>query len=356
MKRVALAAIGFGAAVTAAAPPLAAEPTCEPVAIVDGDPALVASLQSRLVERGIAIDEATPDACPAVRATVVRDGAAVRITVIEPSGAAVARDVTTEEIAATWIESRVRMDVGAPLLAARVPVAVPRGGAAPGAAPSPAAADTMMVAVAAPRRDPLSIAVAIESSFAGDGTDWRSYSLAACARIGPLCVGALGRLGDNEASVHDDMFIIAKRSSRDLLLTASLPIRGRTFTIAPNVGAGVGWMRTRQVGEPLFGPDTCTDPTVDGTCELPEPINEATRGLRLAAGVTVSLPINARVAFDFGVTGELLAGGHTELYVRDNPFDGMADGSDGYTDDFFEYPGEPDRFFRAGIGLRIGLP
>jgi hypothetical protein len=115
-------------------------------------------------------------------------------------------------------------------------------------------------------------------------------------------------------------------------------------------------MRTRQVGEPLFGPDTCTDPTVDGTCELPEPINEATRGLRLAAGVTVSLPINARVAFDFGVTGELLAGGHTELYVRDNPFDGMADGSDGYTDDFFEYPGEPDRFFRAGIGLRIGLP
>jgi hypothetical protein len=28
----------------------------------------------------------------------------------------------------------------------------------------------------------------------------------------------------------------------------------------------------------------------------------------------------------------------------------------GYPDDFFEYPGEPDRFFRAGIGLRIGLP
>jgi hypothetical protein len=27
-----------------------------------------------------------------------------------------------------------------------------------------------------------------------------------------------------------------------------------------------------------------------------------------------------------------------------------------FPDEFFEYPGEPDRFFRAGIGLRIGLP
>jgi hypothetical protein len=289
----------------------------------------------------------------------------------------VARGVTTEEIAATWIESRVRTDVGAPLLAARMIAAPPpEGGASPGA--TAPAADAMLGTAAPPTRDPLSIAVAIESSFAGDGTDWRTYSLSACARIGPVCVGALGRLGDNEASVHDDMFIIAKRSSRDLLVTASLPIRGRRFTLSPMVGAGVGWMRTSQRDEPLFTPvepGACAeDPTISPEyCELPDRVDVTTRGARLAAGVSLSIPLGDRVALDIGVSGELLTGAHTDLYVRDDPWgdesvpcepedpspDCAPDGTmtdPGYPDDFFEYPGEPDRFFRAGIGLRIGLP
>jgi len=365
MKQSVFAAIGFGVALLGASVPLAAEPYCEPVAIVDGDPALVTSLQARLIERGIAIDDAASDGCPPLRATIMRQGNVVAVTVVEPSGASVDRSVTTADIAATWIESRVRHDVGAPLLAVRMrPPTI-----APGTTAPVAVVDTPPVASAGPVHAPLSMAVWMENGSADDSSSWRAYAASACVRLGPTCVGVLGRVSENAEITHDDGFTFAERDSRDVLLTVAAPLYVGRVTLLPSVAAGVGWMTTRQIDEPLGPPlpegECVSDPGLPAEyCELPPQLRVTTRGGRLALGVSVSVPLGNSVALELGISNEWLLGAHSTPLRRDVGFFDPADPGrcppDGdpvmCPDDFIEYPGEPTRLLRVGIGLRVGLP
>ncbi len=368
MKWAASAVCGL-AVLSAAAGPTAAEPACDPVAIVEGDPALVSSLSAQLIRRGIAIDEAadSEDPCPAVRATGAQDGGAVSVTVEQPDGEKVERDVTTTEIAAIWIESRMRRDVGAPLLAVRVPLVV-NPGPAPGATPV-VDAGVAGTAFAVRGRDRVSLSARIENGSADDGSGWRTYSAAVCGRIGPLCVGLLGRIGENpEAFSEEPEFTAVTRDSKDLMLTASWPLRAGRLTILPEVGVGIGSMTTRQLGEVVdgyFPPDECwTDPPIPPElCEIPAPLNVTTWGGRLSAGLTLVIPLHDRIALDIGVSAEWLQGAHTDPHLREAPPECDPDGNpfpcvdmgDIY-DEFIEYSGEPSRLFRAGIGVRVGLP
>lgn len=91
----------------------------------------------------------------------------------------------------------------------------------------------------------------------------------------------------------------------------------------------------------------------------------------MSAGLTLVIPLHDRIALDIGVSAEWLQGAHTSPHLRDVLVPDMPfppepcepDGDPTWCDDMgeiydelLEYPGEPSRFFRAGIGLRVGLP
>ena len=67
--------------------------------------------------------------------------------------------------------------------------------------------------------------------------------LAACARLGPACLGALLRL-DGDASGGED--VAAQDTSRfalEILATGSVPFDLGAVHVSPGVGVGLGWLR-----------------------------------------------------------------------------------------------------------------
>ncbi len=363
----------IGSLVCAGHDPSVADTACEPFLLVDGDPVLVSSLTRQLTQRGIAVDGPASEQCPAVRATVVRDGQSVSVTLVDQRGARHRRRVTTTDIAATWIESRIASDVSTPLLSGRTPPPEP----APTLAP-PGSVDEAVTRPTPPsRRGPVSATAAIETGAGSDSSSWRSYAVSACAPLGPMCVGVLGRFGTNPDHTHNDGLTFADRTSTDVYVTASLPLTLGRATVQPEIGAGVGWLRTRQVDEPFppfATPEECAFMGIDpALCVEPDKFDITSRGVRAAIGLRASVPLADRVALDLGISAELHVGAHTDVYLRDYPYadDGCIDdpvspgcGPDGMPlpppspeeDPFLQYAGEPGSVLRAGIGLRVGLP
>lgn len=259
---------------------------CVPTAVLTGAPELVSPLANELRMLGVA-SEATPD-CPAVTADVERGRSGFTISLREPNGRHVTRNLSDLRISATWIDSWLHQDLGASLLAARLP-------------PTPAASvSSEQTAATAPalssRR--YQATMGYESITRDRSVPWQGARGGLCTNLGPSCVGmqvALARRA-SEYSLENELFEFSERSV-DLLAAIQWPIElGRT-TLSPHLAIGAGWFETKRAGIP-----TCP---VDGANCPPEPeaMDAARRGTwspRADAGLALSLPIASALHLRLG--------------------------------------------------------
>ncbi|HEY5927559.1 MAG TPA: hypothetical protein VIV11_38005, partial [Kofleriaceae bacterium] len=196
------------------ASPHASAAECPATAVLDGDGALVDSIDTELSRRGVATDPIAN--CPAAKARIERRGAGVTVIVTDPNGRRSERTLADLDAAASLIESWARQDMNAAaLLGWTEPPPLVTEARVDEVSPPP-------VPVAAARvRDPFSVVVGAESSVAFNGTSWFGGRAAACVRVGPLCAGASAR-----------MLSADPRRSYDVLAGVDLPIAlGRRITL-----------------------------------------------------------------------------------------------------------------------------
>jgi hypothetical protein len=278
---------------------------CRVTAVLDGDGALVDAIDSTLRARGIAT-KATA-ACPTTTALVERRDNAIAVTITDPSGRRSTRTLDDATAAATLIESWARQDMNALALVGWIEPA----------APSTIEASPRIDAVAtvAPRgrtRDPLSLAVAGESSFGFDGSAWLGARANLCVRIGPVCAAATARyLADGT------------RSDVDVLGGVQVPVAlGRRVVLVGGAGVGAGQFRSPFSRGEAMTTKTATSVRVDAHVSL---------------AVMLSRYIGIHVGASAGLSPQAPMIIETE---GDAPLDN----------------GEPTGFVRAEIGLRIGVP
>jgi len=244
-----------------------------------------------------------------VHAELQRRGDAV---VVLGDGSSV-RVVEAPSTAATVIESWVRTDVEAPLLAVR-PLAADEPAAS--AATSPAASvDTAVVARRPPPRG-VQLFAAGETSFASDRSSWVGVGVGACVMIGPVCAAARLRFS-TLAWGAEEWHGEAGRSATELLVGGDIPLRVGGFTISPGFAAGIGMTHTRLER--------------DGMVARAE-----TGGLRADVHASLSLPLRRRLAFEVSVAGDLTQSTHVE------------------SSSSIQLPEEPRTQIRVGVGLRYG--
>jgi len=279
----------------ALAPSLAAA-ECRPTVTLVGDAALVASIGTDLVGRGIAIERA--GSCPATSATIERRDDGLVVWISDAS-----REVREVQTAAAVIESFVRDDVGSPLLAAR-----------------PIARHTYDddLALPAPLVWPsgLHLVAGLETSFANDATEWLGVRLSACYMIGPLCPGVRLRGSAVANEEDDDWDPTWRRKSSELLVAIDAPIRVGTYLVTLGVAGGIGGVSTKN------------NPVVPNRSS----------GFRAEAMLAVSIPLSPKLALDVYATATAAQKVENEV--------GFA------AEDMV--PPEPVGFLRLGVAMRWG--
>src|SRR5207248_1241350 len=93
--------------------------------------------------------------------------------------------------------------------------------AAPIAPPGAAAPVVESVVATAPARDPLdrlAVSASYEQAWTDAASRWSGFGVAACARVGELCIGARARYLDETESTK---LTAASRTDTSLLATAS---------------------------------------------------------------------------------------------------------------------------------------
>jgi hypothetical protein len=331
-----------------------------------------------------------PPGCPSVRVTVRADGEAVVVSLRDPSGRSATQVVTNAHVAATWIESWVHPELGAPLLAGREAVRA-RPGPASAAFPDPRLAgevgpgdtgvgvelDELGRAIPAslPFRG-LFFGASAEKLYASDDSEWRGVSLSACARWGPLCPGLLFNVGDSHGFLPEGAWSSVDRVSVDLLASLKAPFAVGRMEVAPGIGVGLGGLRTSGA---LCDADAAGDTF---SCDVAETATW-TVGPRAEMGIAGTFPISDRVSLlvtaSLGFAPMARSGSlpDDDVPVTPGPDDPDPDGSvpdpadpddpggtegspgsDGQPLDPLTQPvpGEPSQFTRIGIGLSVALP
>jgi hypothetical protein len=279
---------------------------CRATAVLDGDGVLVDTIDSTLRERGIAT-KATA-ACPTTTALVERRDNAIAVTITDPYGRRSTRTLEDVDAAASLIETWARQDMNASALVGWIEPAQPAMVDAP-------RIDAVTTRAATPHervRDPLTLAVAGETSLGFDGTPWLGARATACVRVGPVCAGANARILSNES-----------RRSIDLLAGVELPIAlSRRVVFVTGASAGAGSFRA-----PFFRGEVMT--------------KKSLVGVRLDARASLAISLSRYVGLHVGVS------------VGGSPQAPMTTATDG---DSIVDNDEPRGFVRADIGLRIGVP
>ena len=347
---VALAAVALSSATRAAAQPAARErlARCSPAARVSGDAELAHQLRLELAVLGVRTQD-IPPSCPAARVTVSAAGERVSVALLDASGRRARQLVTTTQVAATWIESWVHPEIGAPLLAARVAVPVQSTVESVDSA-APATATVLRGFV---------LAAAAERLYASDTSDWRAVSLSACARLGQLCPGLVARLADNRDFVSDGQWAEIDRLGFDLLAGVSAPFEVGSMQLTPSFALGLGLLRSAS--------DSCGDVGPDGQCTATHGVSYSV-GPRAELGVAGAFRIASRLSLVVSGSVALAPMARGAPMPPESPPD---DGSPPDTPDPVDpgdgdqpensppdpgLPGEPDRFTRIGVGLALELP
>jgi hypothetical protein len=360
--RLGSAVVVLGAAI-AAHGPAAADPSCPPAAHVAGDAELGHAVVLELSILGVMSAE-VPAGCPVAEVMVEPSGDGVAVTLRDGAGRQAAQVVTDAEVAASWIESWVHPEIGAPLLAAR---------SAPGATAvvEPAADVTVASAAARPGRFAyrgLTLGAAAELTSASDGTDWRALSASVCARFGVLCAGLTGRATDNRGISMDGGQTEVNRYQIELLATLGVSLAIGRMTLVPSAGLGLAYEETGRGG----GGTSCNDPD-DPTgmmCEPPYAIDDGftaySVGPRAELGLTGAFAIAGPLSLTLGVAMSFAPTARTEAAEPDYAveyFKAIANGTDPampppdgsgllfLPEESYQLPAEPSRMTRISLGL-----
>jgi hypothetical protein len=288
-------------------------------------------------------------------------GDGVAVTLRDGAGRQAAQVVTDAQVAASWIESWVHPEIGAPLLAAR---------AAASAVAEPAAAEVTARAPARPARFAyrgLTLGAAAEMTSASDGTDWRALSASVCARFGVLCAGLTGRGADNRGISMDGGITEANRYQLEVLATVGASLSIGRMTLVPSAGIGLAYEETSRAG----GADCVTQPDPSGmVCDPPYAIDDGftaySVGPRAELGLGGAFPIAGPLSLTLGVAISFAPMARSEPaepgYARDY-FDAVNGGSDPdmpppdgtmdpfYAEESYQLPAEPSRMTRISLGL-----
>ena len=272
--------------------------------------------------------------------------------------------------AATWIDSWLQDDLGAPLLAirARPPsasaqTAPPAGG--PGArgipqkdqspgATSPAAASSWLAGLA------------YENASADDGGDWRGLRADVCKRLGPSCLGLSTRISETTgANAPGDDFARFEQSSLDAMAKVQFPVSIGQSTLLPHLALGASWLRSARIAQ-----GDCVDIQGDGFgCEFlgleEEAAARSSWAPRAEAGLALSVPLASSLRLHLGASLDLRPLGQRSKVVEtsDPGFpEPCGDPIDepNCTDQptflpILAMPSDPEQFLRLSIGLQVQL-
>jgi hypothetical protein len=264
---------------------------------LSGEAATVANVSAILDERGVAT--ATSGACAAIAVRLDRTGEGAITIVIDGREPRTVGDVAT---AATVIESWVRTDVEAPLLATRAVAAEPVAVAAP-VTPPPTGHTIQWFTLA-------------ETAVASDRTSWLGVQLGACIRLGPVCAAARVRI----AGVADGPGMWEHGLDRrgvELLVGGDIPMKVGSWMLAPGFGGGVGTVFTR-------------------LHDLEGKMGAEIGGLRADAHVAAAYPLTKKLALELDLSFGLTQATHIESFSP-TPL-----------------PDVPTALFRFGAGIRYG--
>ncbi len=362
MNHRAPAALAIAALVSA--PRMGTAGPCAPRAELDGEPIAVERVADELGRLGVTVASAAPG-CPAVKAVVSldRDGG-IAVAVRGAAQRSEGRVVSDAALAAVWIDSWLRDDLdgwSAPPPARRV--AVVETTSTPVLAPP---SDVTPVAPARSVFERFAISFAYEQAWTDDGSSWSGGNIAACVRVGALCIGGRAR-GAWQPELKTDVSA-AERSDLSVLATASLPIDLGNMFIAPEVGLGVGQFSTRRIDgcKPTMIPDPNCDP-MDPMCVMPPPtmcdptapgaanglvyvgdaLDETSYTPRIALALRVAIPLFRHVWLDGLASYTIAPLGHRETYGAAAPNTPTM---------LFGLPGEPGTGVQLGVGIRVGAP
>jgi hypothetical protein len=316
-----------------------------------------------------------------VSAMVVVEGEGISVAVQNASRRSEGRVVGDPKIAAAWIDSWLRDEIEVaswtiampatepPSALTSTPVALTDGASF---APLPIAP-----AVTVSPLERFGLSAAFERSWTNDETTWDGFDITGCMRVGAVCLGGRLRAGFQYEQRFNDA--IADRSDIVALGTVSIPFTVGQVSIAPELGLGVGRMRTQRVEAcsappPSMGmePNTpgCSDPT-DPMCQMVPidpgtgascidasgtPTNEKYVGdsydkttylPRVALALRFAFPIVRHVWLDAVAAYTL-----TPITSRV----GFDDPDTMVQDENIAMPAEPWKGYQLGVGIRVGIP
>ncbi len=300
---------------------------CGPAALLVGPPGLTQAVAASLARSGIATREAP--GCAPVRVRLDRRDGAIDLSIDDGYGRHSERRVGSADTVAALVESWARADLADDLLVrgpASDTIAAPAAPLALAATAAPAAAP----APAPSRR--FGVGVAGESSIASDATLWLGASAGGCARVGPLCAGALARLGADQGLSGASRQRGASRLGFDVLMAASVPLSLGPVALAPGAGVGVGWLRSR-------APATDAGVGGAGRGEQEGDSENDSGGLRAEVSMAVLVPLGRELSLSLIAAADIAP---------------LARASQMQSDD--AVPREPWAYLRLGAGLRWGTP
>jgi hypothetical protein len=266
---------GLIASCLAASLPARAGTACPPAAIVEGAAEIVTPVAAVLRRRGL---RSEPSGCGrVVRASLAArpDLKAYSLHIEDGYGRVSDREIADASTAASLIESWT-IDEDADVLAPRpAPVTIERAPVAglPRAAAAPAAFRVMTLG---------------EIMTGTDGSLWYGGALAACGRIGSICLGGRARIARDGGDGGGGLPGTLTRSRIDAGAVAFLPLSRGAFTFSPMLGLGMVWTRSA-LNAMLWEPSSMLEMSTDD----------------LSLGAEAGLTVARTVTQHLSVVGEL---------------------------------------------------
>jgi len=209
----------------------AASAACPPVAIVEGAAEIVTPVAAVLRRRGL---RSEPSGCGrVVRASLVTrpDQTAYALHIEDGYGRVSDREIADASTAASLIESWA-IDEDADVLAPRgAPVTIESAPVAPLPPPTAAPAAFRVMTLG-------------EISTASDGSVWYGGALAACGRVGSICLGGRARIARDGGGGGGGLPVTFARARMDAGAAAVLPLSLGAFTFTPTIAVGIAWLRS----------------------------------------------------------------------------------------------------------------
>lgn len=337
---------------------------CKPTALVSGDPELAQSLGHQLRRLGVSSRENAH--CPTATATIERGSAGVVVSLRGPEGRRTVRNLSDIRIAATWIDSWLHDDLGAPLLASRL---LPQSAVALEPRAYPATIPLDVRDVSAPvaqhnsRRYVASVAYEAISVDQSTSSSWQGLRAGLCAQLGITCLGARISAARNSDSTISELDASSfARTSIDLLAHINVPISVGQAEIRPGLAFGAGWFQT------IRKAPSCIEPELPGgicddSLSAEAPQNTSTWAPKAEVDVSLSLPMAKTVRLSLGGSLAVRPFGAAEsLRVQDAPEPCLEDdpSNPSCTGDpppnvAIASPGEPGQFWKLFLGLEMQL-